>query len=139
MVRIADSRLVVFRSGIFVLAISSICAREILPTFSRFGLPDPFSSFAAFFIKSAAGGVLVIKVNERSAKTVITTGILRSPMFAVFALNCLQNSIIFTPCGPSAVPIGGAGLALPAGTWSLIYPVIFFAIIIFSYRRNILD
>ncbi len=41
-------------------------------------------------------------------------------MFAVFALNALQNSMMFTPCWPSAGPIGGAGLAFPAGTWSLI-------------------
>src|SRR5581483_4116721 len=64
----------------------------------------------------------------------ITTGILMSPMFEVFALNCLQNSIMFTPCGPSAVPMGGAGLALPAGTWSLIIAVTFFAITLFSVR-----
>src|SRR5512138_1799768 len=34
-------------------------------------------------------------------------------------LNALQNSMMFTPCWPSAGPIGGAGVALPAGTWSL--------------------
>src|SRR4051812_47034813 len=44
----------------------------------------------------------------------------------VLALNCLQNSMMFTPCWPSAGPMGGAGLALPAGTWSLMYPVTFF-------------
>ena len=36
----------------------------------------------------------------------------------VFALKFLQNSMMFTPCGPSAVPTGGAGVALPAGIWS---------------------
>jgi len=30
----------------------------------------------------------------------------------------LQNSMMFTPCWPSAGPIGGAGVAFPAGTWS---------------------
>src|ERR1041384_8495353 len=65
-VLIAASRLVVFKSGIFVLAISSILAREILPTFSLFGLPDPFSTPAAFFNRSAAGGVFVSKVKEPS-------------------------------------------------------------------------
>src|SRR5438270_2991045 len=67
MVLIAASRLVVFRSGIFILAISSSLAREILPTFSLFGLPDPFSTPAAFFNRSAAGGVFVSNVKERSA------------------------------------------------------------------------
>src|SRR5207237_515941 len=33
--------------------------------------------------------------------------------------NCLQNSMMFTPCWPSAGPIGGEGLAEPAGTCSL--------------------
>src|SRR5918992_3642639 len=37
----------------------------------------------------------------------------------VCALNCLQNSMMFTPCWPSAGPTGGAGLACPPGTWSL--------------------
>src|SRR5262245_61836072 len=44
----------------------------------------------------------------------------------VRALNCLQNSMMFTPCWPSAGPMGGAGLALPAGICSLMYPVTFF-------------
>src|SRR5579863_1925787 len=38
---------------------------------------------------------------------------------SVAALYCLQNSIVWTPCGPSAVPTGGAGVAAPAGSWIL--------------------
>src|SRR5690625_3580672 len=34
--------------------------------------------------------------------------------------------MMFTPCCPSAGPIGGAGLAAPAWIWSLIRPVTFF-------------
>src|SRR3954452_23944072 len=49
----------------------------------------------------------------------------RSP---VAALNALQNSMMLSPRWPSAGPIGGDGLALPAGTCSLMYPTIFFAI-----------
>ena len=45
-----------------------------------------------------------------------------------FALNALQNSMMFTPRWPSAGPIGGDGLAFCAGTWRLMYPSIFFAI-----------
>jgi hypothetical protein len=37
---------------------------------------------------------------------------------AVLALKFLQKSMMFTPCGPSAVPTGGAGVALPAAIWS---------------------
>jgi hypothetical protein len=37
---------------------------------------------------------------------------------AVRALNALTKSMMFTPWGPSAVPTGGAGVALPAGIWS---------------------
>ena len=38
-----------------------------------------------------------------------------SGSFEVLALNCLQKSMMFTPCGPSAVPTGGAGVAFIAG------------------------
>src|ERR1051325_4203333 len=56
MVLMALSRLVVFQSGIFMLAISSILAREIVPTFSRFGRPEPFGTPDAFLRRSAARG-----------------------------------------------------------------------------------
>ena len=72
---------------------------------------------AARMILKAAGGVFVSNVNERSAKTVMTTGTLRSgSICAVFALKALQNSMMLTPCWPSAGPMGGAGFAFPAGT-----------------------
>src|SRR5678816_4700760 len=56
------------------------------------------------------------------------TGMIR-PSFAcawVWALNCLQNSMMLTPCWPSAGPMGGAGFALPAGICSFTCPVTFF-------------
>src|SRR5919198_5495729 len=52
-----------------------------------------------------------------------------SPSFAccwVCALNCLQNSMMFTPCWPSAGPTGGAGLAMPAVICSLMIAASFF-------------
>src|ERR1700733_15555062 len=49
--------------------------------------------------------------------------------FAVRALKFLQKSMMFTPCGPSAVPTGGAGVALPAAIWSFTIACIFFAIV----------
>src|SRR6185312_17559191 len=44
----------------------------------------------------------------------------------VCALYALQNSMMLTPCCPSAGPTGGAGLACPAWIWSLISPATFF-------------
>src|SRR6266436_3127074 len=49
--------------------------------------------------------------------------------FWVAALNALQNSMMLSPRWPSAGPIGGDGLALPAGTCNLIRPTIFLAIL----------
>src|SRR5919106_1666049 len=45
----------------------------------------------------------------------------------VCALNALQNSMMFTPCWPSAGPTGGAGFACPPGICSLISVRTFFA------------
>src|SRR5258707_9927253 len=47
---------------------------------------------------------------------------------AVCALKALQNSMMLTPCWPSAGPTGGAGLACPPGIWSLISVKTFLAI-----------
>src|SRR5579883_2218162 len=52
--------------------------------------------------------------------------IIPSGSFCVLALNCLQKSMMLTPCGPSAVPTGGAGVALPAGNCSLMVVCSFF-------------
>ena len=56
-----------FRSGILVSAISRTCAWVILATLVLCGSPEPFSTPAAFWISSAAGGVLMMKVKERSS------------------------------------------------------------------------
>src|SRR5262245_5560764 len=50
-------------------------------------------------------------------------------IFWVCALNALQNSMMLRPRWPSAGPIGGDGLAAPAGTCNLRNPVTFFAIV----------
>ena len=85
-----------FRSGIFCLAISSTCFSVTLPTLSLLGVPDPLATPAARFNRIAAGGVLVMKVNERSVYTETTTGMIRpsSSLALVLALNCLQNSMM---------------------------------------------
>src|ERR1700732_4611950 len=61
-----------------------------------------------------------------------TGTIMPSGSLDVLALNCLQKSMIFTPCGPSAVPTGGAGVAFDAGNCSFTVDCIFLAIYPFS-------
>jgi hypothetical protein len=83
---------------------------------------------AAFLISTVVGGVLMMKLKLLSAKAVITTGSGRpGSTFCVWALNALQNSMMFRPRWPSAGPMGGEGFALPAGTCSFMNPTIFFA------------
>src|SRR5437773_6770512 len=70
----AASSLRAFRSLAFVFTMSMTCLRVTLPTFSLFGSLEPAAMLAAFFNRTAAGGLLVMKVNDLSLKTVITTG-----------------------------------------------------------------
>jgi hypothetical protein len=63
---------------------------------------------------------LVTKVKVRSANAVMTTGTgIPGSMPWVAALNSFTNCMMLRPRWPSAGPIGGDGLALPAGTCSL--------------------
>src|SRR3954452_18646473 len=126
MIFAACSTSLAFRSCIFVSAIWRSCSRVILPTLLRFGSPEPLSIPIASLISTAAGGVFVMKVNERSSKTVISTGVIRPGWSCVWALNAWQNSMMFTPCWPRAGPTGGAGLAAAPGTWSLMRVRTFF-------------
>src|SRR5258708_38695102 len=48
----------------------------------------------------------------------------------VRSLYALTNSMMLRPCGPRAVPTGGAGVAAPAGRAILINVLIFLAIFI---------
>src|SRR6476661_1809036 len=57
---------------------------------------------------------------------VISTGITLPRMDSVWALYALQNSMMLTPCGPRAVPTGGAGVAAPACSCTLTSAAIFF-------------
>src|SRR5687768_13077819 len=128
MVLTAASRSAAVRSGCLVLAISSAWSRVILPTLSVCGVFEPLSILAAFLISTVAGGVFITKVKLLSANAVITTGTGNpGSMPWVWALNALQNSMMFRPRWPSAGPIGGEGFALPAGTCSLMSPTIFLA------------
>ena len=83
------------------------------------GAFEPDSSLAAFFRKYDAGGVFISKVKDLSENTVIVTGIgMTFSWSCVLALNALQNSMMLRPRWPKAGPIGGDGLAAPAGTCS---------------------
>src|SRR2546427_3560100 len=57
---------------------------------------------------------------------VTTTGRISPSCEPVWALNPLQNSMMFTPCWPSAGPTGGDGFALPAGICSFTIAWTFF-------------
>ena len=65
-----------FKSSIFCSAIALTCSFVIVATLSLFGFPEPFSYLIAFLINTATGGTFVIKVNDLSEYTVITTGII---------------------------------------------------------------
>src|SRR5699024_4602162 len=95
--RIAASTSAAFKSSIFDSAISFTVSRLTVATFVLFGSPDALSIPAAFFNKTAAGGVFVINVNERSSNTVISTGIIKPALSCVCALNSLQNPMILIP------------------------------------------
>src|SRR3954469_22717006 len=84
---------------------------------------------ASFFSRIAAGGVLVMKVNDLSEKMVISTGRMVPASFWVRALNSFTNAMMLMPCGPNAVPTGGAGVACPAGICNFTNPATFFAIV----------
>src|SRR4051794_24279318 len=85
---------------------------------------------AACRSRNGVGGVLVTNVNDRSSKIEISAGITMPRWFSVAALYALQKSMMLIPCGPSAVPTGGAGVAWPAGVWIFtIAASLFFAIV----------
>src|SRR5215469_9075945 len=56
----------------------------------------------------------------------ISTGMMLPRCDSVAALYCRTKSMMLTPCGPSAVPTGGAGVAAPAGSCTLTTAASFF-------------
>ena len=67
MIFIAASMSLALRSGILVCGDLAHLVLGQLADLSLCGTPEPFCRPAAFLISSAAGGVLVMKVNERSS------------------------------------------------------------------------
>src|SRR5699024_3069390 len=102
-------------------------SRLTTATLLRFGSPDALSIPASCFNRTAAGGVFVINVNERSSNTVISTGIIKPTCSCVCALNSLQNPIILIPACPSAGLICGSGFAFPAGICNFTMSITFLA------------
>lgn len=124
-IRIAASIVFAFKSGIFNCAISLTCTLVTFPILFFNGLPEAFAIPTARLSRTATGGVFKIKLKLRSEYIEIIAGIIIPSCPCVFALNCLQNSIILIPCCPNAGPTGGAGFACPAGTCSLTCATIF--------------
>src|SRR5579859_3412180 len=56
----------------------------------------------------------------------ISTGMMLPRWLSVAAVYFLKKSMMLTPCGPSAVPTGGAGVAAPALSWTLTIALILF-------------
>ena len=99
----------------------------ILPTLSRLGTADPFSIPSCFFKHFGNRGLFCNKCKTSYLRyTVITTGRI-SPAYALcFRIKFFAESHDIHPCSTKAGPIGGAGLAFPAGICSLIIFTIFF-------------
>src|SRR3954465_2019931 len=67
----------------------------------------------------------------------MSTGMICPRWFSVAALYALQKSMMLMPCGPNAVPTGGAGVAPPAWIWIFTTAAsFFFAISIAPFTAN---
>jgi hypothetical protein len=62
------------------------CALVIVATLSLCGSAEPFSIPAAALMSTAAGGVFVMKSNDRSSYTVNSTGMTVPMLFRVASL-----------------------------------------------------
>ncbi len=67
---------------------------------------------------------------------VTSAGMIWPRLSWVASLYLLTKSMIFTPCWPNMGPTGGAGLALPAGKFSLRTILIFLAICILRNAKG---
>src|SRR2546423_7986037 len=74
MTRKPASSLREFRSLPFSFTMSITCLRVTLPTFVLFGSLEPAAMFAAFFKRTAAGGLFGVKGNDLSLKKGMAKG-----------------------------------------------------------------
>src|SRR5260370_22424581 len=115
MMRKAASSLRAFRSLRLVLTISITCLRVTLPTFSLFGSFDPAAMLAAFFNRTAAGGLFVVKDNDLFFKNVITTRKMSPAFFLVAGVKFFDKPLIFFPPVSIAVLPRRPGVSCPGG------------------------
>ena len=87
-------------------------------------------------MSTAAGGVFVMKVNERSSKTVISTGRDAAVLLRGLRVERLAELHDVDAVLAQRGPTGGAGFACPPGIWSLMSVRIFFAIAFPVGRRK---
>jgi len=118
-----DSNGIYWQNGsvCFTFAISYTCLTDSVVTDKWPGRVLPLSTPAAFLMYHDTVGDLTVNSKELSLNAVIVTAIGVSGLyFWVLALKSLQKAIRLSLYWPSAGPTGGAGLAPPAGTVSLI-------------------
>src|SRR5947208_7776439 len=85
-----------FRSFRFVVTMSMTCLRVTLPTLVLFGSLEPAAMLAAFFNKTAAGGLLVMNVNDLSLKTVLRPARMSPAGVWMAAVHAFQRELILT-------------------------------------------
>jgi hypothetical protein len=128
-IAIADSTESVLRSGILISAIFLSCARVTDPDLVSVRLTRALFN-PCFLLQQDGRGRRLEDEGEGFVGENRDLDRENRVLPCVRALNSLQKAMMLIPCGPRAVPTGGAGFALPAGICSLTNPVTFFAMIL---------
>ena len=133
---VAISRSAAFISCIFSSAILRACASGDFGNFIAVWNSRSLCNACCFFQQlgnrrlfcNKGKGFILVHSNDG--------GRISPPIACVFALNSLQKAMIFTPAAPKAGPIGGAGLAFPAGICNLMILTTFFDIVLYYLLKN---
>ena len=107
MIFMASSTSCALRSAIFISAISLSWFFVIEATFSRFGSPDPLSSFKAFLISVDAGGNIQFAASGGFVEYGVTTGITAAGSTQGTATTLTR------PINVVSTVASGAGIILP--------------------------
>jgi len=125
--RIADSSVKQFISGILSCAISRILIPRHLTDLVAVGLRGTFLHFSCFLELDSYGRLFynkverLVAVNRDDDRKNLSRLVLRT------SIECLQKSMILTPLEPNAGPTGGEGLAAPPLICNLINAATSFA------------